>query len=148
MPAVQGISEMWTYRKRAAAAVIVAGVAALTGALSAHASGSIECHALDGAEVSVTLTLGALPVTPVLHVRALLGPVAWTTVLGEEAERWSLAQSFVDERWRAVDLVDEQSLRQLASLRLLRTEESAEVHQYGYLQLHGRAVHPIVCIGP
>jgi hypothetical protein len=134
-------------RFRVAAAVLLAA-AGVWGHLPAYATGSVECHARDGADLVVTLTLGALPVTPVLHVRARLGPLAWSTVEGEEAQPWSLTQAFVDERWLAVDLVDEQGLRQLASIRLLQTEEASRMHRYGYLQLHGRVVHPLSCLGP
>jgi hypothetical protein len=130
------------------AAALMACAAVFSGAMPARATGAIACHALDGSEVSLTLGLGAAPVTPVLHLRAQIGAEAWSTAPGEAGRRWSLAQAFVETHWLGVDLVDEQSLERVATLRLLMAEEGGEIHRYGYLQLHGRAVHPIACIGP
>jgi hypothetical protein len=128
--------------------VVSGSLLALAGAAPARATGAIECHALDETQVSVTLILGALPVSPVLHVRARIGPLAWSTTAEGDARRWLLAQGFVDERFLAVDLVDEQALRRIASIRLLHAVEGAELYRYGYLQLHGQSVHPLACVGP
>jgi hypothetical protein len=114
----------------------------------ALATGSIHCRALDGSAAEVTLTLGPLPVGPVLLVRLEAGGRRWSSVPGEAAEPLTIAQAFTTAEGVAVDLVDDQASRQVVSLRILRVEEGRRVHQYGYLHLHGQAVHPIACEGP
>ncbi len=132
------------FRTLLGTAAVLLGAVALP-VQPAQATGSIGCQGLDGSTARVTLTLGASPVPAVLVVRLEADGQRWSTVAGEEGERLGIAQAFVTEEWLAVDLVDEGATRRIASVRVLRVEEGRRVHQYGYLQLHGVAVHPLSC---
>lgn len=114
----------------------------------AHGTGSIHCHALDGAAARVSLTLAPPPVPAVLFVRLEADQRRWSTVPEEAAEPIGLAQAFVTDDEIAVDLVDAQAMQLIASVRVLRVEESRRLYQYGYLHVHGVGVHPVGCEGP
>jgi hypothetical protein len=129
-----------------AAAAILGSIAVM--APAALATGSVHCQGLEGAPARITLTLAPLPVASVLFVRLEAEGRRWSTAPGEAAEPMTIAQAFTTGDGIAVDLADDQASRRIASLRVLRVEEGRRVHQYGYLHLHGIAVHPVSCEGP
>lgn len=133
-------------RRSGFAAAVLVSLAGLPPA--ALATSSVHCRGMQGSRANLSLTLAPLPAPVVLFVRIEVDGRRWSTAPGEEAEPLAIAQSFTTPEGIAVDLVDDQAMRRVASLRVLRVEEGRRLHQYGYLQLHGLAVHPVVCEGP
>lgn len=119
----------------------------------ALATETMHCAALDDSETYVEMNLGFAAVESPTWIRIGTGDEFWTSLAPDLAEdpaavAVTIAQSFSDARGLAVDVADDNVNNLLASVRIFRIEEVDTIHQYGWLQLHGRSVHPIACDGP
>lgn len=128
-------------------------ILALLCAVPAAATETIHCGALDDSDVYVEMNLGMAAVERPSWVRIGTGSELWSSLDQDRAEDpetvpVTIAQSFFDARGMAVDVADENVIDLVASLRVFRIEEDDMIHQYGWLHLPGRSVHPVSCDGP
>lgn len=132
---------------------LVGALVALGLAVPAGATETMSCAALDDSETYVEINLGFAAVQSPTWIRVGTGDAFWTSLAADLAEdpaalAVTIAQSFADTRGLAVDVADDNGNTLLASVRIFRIEEADSIHQYGWLQLHGRSVHPLACDGP
>jgi hypothetical protein len=129
-------------RLAAAAAFLLAGFA-----VSAQATGTIDCAAADESDAAVTITIGAGPVRVPVRLDISASGDSWTTG-GGDGRAVVVLQSFDDGARFAVDLADPQITEVLVQLRLVRAESRTGAAEAGTLDIAGAGVHPITCVGP
>lgn len=113
----------------------------------AHATVSIECTDIKQ-DTGVNLLLGAGPVPSFLSVTIALGDRLITTVPGQPGEQATIAQAYDDGEFVRVDLVDTQAENKVATIRIVRADESTGPFQIGYVQIDEGVAVGITCVGP
>jgi len=114
----------------------------------AAATGTVECTGADGADASVFLSVGRLPVLAVLGavIEAEGTTYATDTDANPDAEPIVFGQGFSDgDRLRA-DFTDPNIEEILVSVRIERAFEDKAGAEAGIVRVAGRGAWPIVCV--
>lgn len=126
-------------------AVIMVSVS--TGRDAAHATGGIECRALDGGDIAMSIIIGIGVVPAPVNVWLQIGNRRMSDMEGD-GEPVLVAQSYFAPDRIMLDLVDRQGEVFVARLRIEIIEEGRRRYQVGTLHLPGDTVYPMTCEGP
>lgn len=126
----------------------IAMALALLSGTPAAATGTVECTGADGADASVFLSVGRLPVLAVLGavIEAEGMIYATDTAANPDAEPIVFGQGFSDgDRLRA-DFTDPNVEEIIVGVRIERAFEDKAGAEAGILRLTGMGAWPIVCM--
>ena len=127
-------------------------VAAAAFALPAHATGTIECSATNGASVSAFLLIGRLPVLNVLQATFEADGSVWSTgtngdiaTIPPGSTPVRFGQGIQTDDRVIADFTDPNVEEVVVSLRLFRAFEDKGGAEAGILHIHGTGVWPVSC---
>jgi len=120
-------------------------VSFLFSALSAVASGDINCVATDGSGAFVNIAVGHLPVLAVLGATASDGVETWSTRESADSLGMTFGQGFMDDRQVLVDFTDPNVEQVVVSLRLFQVSGDKSFAEAGVLSFAGGSVFPVQC---
>lgn len=126
----------------ATAAAIGLGVA------PAHATLSIECNGVDGADAALLITAGRLPILAIVHAIVEADGVTYSTDPDRHpgATEIAFGQGFLDDDGLRADFTDPNITEIVLSLRLVRAYDDKAGAEAGVLHAPGVGAWPVVCI--
>lgn len=114
----------------------------------AHATSNIGCSGI-GSDADVNILFGAGPVLNALEVTVGLDEQIISTYSDTKFEHGNIVQFHANEHELSLDLMDDQAIELLASVRILRFDDNEnEPFQIGYLHVNGAPPVGITCVGP
>ncbi|WP_306119936.1 MULTISPECIES: hypothetical protein [unclassified Roseitalea] len=125
---------------------------ALAGALTlfpaaAGATGTVECRGADGADISVFMLVGRLPVLSVLLARVEAQGSVYTTDAGSDSDAVPMVfgQGLVDDDRLVADFTDANINEITVRLRVERAFEGKSGAEAGIVHIAGQGAYAIVC---
>ena len=128
------------------ASLAVSG-ALLLSAPAAWATGTIACTGADGADASVFLLIGRVPVLAVLRAEIEAEGTVYATDPpdGADAVRIAFGQGFTDANRVVADFTDPNIEEIVISLRLERAFEDKAGAEAGIVRVVGEGAWPVTC---
>lgn len=134
-------------RKRRIVAALVASGALFWSGSAAWATGTIECTGAAGADASVFLLVGRLPVLAVLRAEIETEGTVYATdpPNGADAVRIAFGQGFTDANRLVADFTDPNFEEIVITLRLERAFEDKAGAEAGIVRVVGEGAWPVTC---
>ena len=114
----------------------------------AHATLSVECTGVDGADVSLLLTAGRLPILSVVNAIIIADGVTYVMdpATDPSATEIAFGQGLLDDTSLRADFTDTNINEIVLSLRVERAFEDKSGAEAGVLVAPGKGAWPVACI--
>ncbi len=122
--------------------------ATMTFVPNAYATGDIGCAGAGGADATVDLNIGSLPVLNILSATITANGQVWSTQPGKGETEIITGQAAETGHILIADFTDVNVTGVVASLRLFSAEEGGDFVRAGTLTIAGHGAYAIVCEGP